>query len=66
MHQRIVTPVGQLREDLARRLDEKAIHNACRLAGHRWRHCVLTSAALIHWFIIQVLHGNTAVGDKNG
>ena len=61
MHQRIVTTVGQLRQDLARHLDKKAIHNACRQAGHRWRHCVLTPAAIIHWFIIQVLHGNTAV-----
>ena len=61
MHQRIVTTVGQLRQDLAHHLDKKAIHDACRRAGHRWRDCVLTPAAIIHWFIIQVLHGNTAV-----
>jgi len=61
MHQRIVTTVGQLRQDLAHHLDKKAIHDACRQAGHHWRDCVLTPAAIIHWFIIQVLHGNTAV-----
>jgi Transposase DDE domain len=61
MHQRIVTTVRQLRQDLARHLDDKAIHDACRQAGHRWRDCILTPAAIIHWFIIQVLHGNTAL-----
>jgi hypothetical protein len=61
MHQRIVTTVRQLRQDLARHLDQEAIHDACRQAGHRWRDCVLTPAAIVHWFIIQVLHGNTAL-----
>jgi Transposase DDE domain len=61
MHQRIVTTLRQLRQDLARHLDEKAIHDICRQAGHRWRDCLLTPAAIIHWFIIQVLHGNTAL-----
>lgn len=61
MHQRIVATVGQLRQDLARHLDDKAIHDACRQAGHCWRDCILTPAAIIHWFIIQVLHGNTAL-----
>ena len=35
MHQRIVATIGQLRQDLARHLDDKAIHDACRQAGHR-------------------------------
>jgi Transposase DDE domain len=61
MHQRIVTTVRQLRQDLARHLDEKAIHDACHRAGHRWRDRLLRPAAIIHWFIIQVLHGNTAL-----
>jgi Transposase DDE domain len=61
MHQRIVTTVRQLRQDLARHLDKKAIDDACRQAGHRWRDRHLTPAAIIHWFIIQVLHGNTAL-----
>jgi Transposase DDE domain len=61
MHQRIVTTLRQLRQDLARHLDEKAIHDACRQVGHRWRDRLLKPAAIIHWFIIQVLHGNTAI-----
>ena len=61
MHQRIVTTVRLLRQDLACHLDDKAIHDACRQAGHRWRDCILTPAAIVHWFIIQVLHGNTAL-----
>jgi hypothetical protein len=61
MHQRIVTTVGQLRQDLARHLDEIAIHDACCRVGHRWRDRLLNPAAIIHWFIIQVLHGNTAL-----
>jgi Transposase DDE domain len=61
MHQRIVATVRQLRQDLARHLDDKAIHDACSQAGHGWRDCILTPAAIVHWFIIQVLHGNTAL-----
>src|SRR5271170_4421272 len=61
MHQRIVATIHRLRQDLSRHLDQKAIHGACRQAGHRWRDCLLTPAAIIHWFIIQVLHGNTAL-----
>lgn len=61
MHQRIVNTVHQLRQDLARHLDEKAVHEACRQAGYRWRRRLLSPAAIIHWFIIQVLHGNTAL-----
>jgi Transposase DDE domain len=61
MHQRIVTTLRQLRQDLALYLDEKALHDACRQAGHRWRDRLLKPAAVIHWFIIQVLHGNTAL-----
>jgi Transposase DDE domain len=61
MHQRIVTTVRRLRQDLAHHLDQKAIHDSCRRAGHRWRDCLLTPAAIVHWFMIQVLHGNTAL-----
>src|SRR4029077_15649718 len=38
------------------------IHHACRLAGHSWcASCLLTPAAIIHGFLIQVIHGNTAL-----
>ncbi len=59
-HHRIVAALRSLRQDLAHRLDRDAIHDACRHAGHTWRDCTLTPVAVLHWFIIQVLHGNTA------
>ncbi len=31
-------------------------------AGHVWRECVLTPARTMKLFILQVLHGNTAIG----
>jgi hypothetical protein len=61
MHQRMVTTVHQLRQDLARNIGEKAIHDARHQDGHRWRGCILTPGTIIHWFSIQVLHGNTAL-----
>jgi hypothetical protein len=46
---------------LARHLDARSIDAACRQANHRWRQCRLTPVAILHWFVIQVLHGNTAL-----
>jgi hypothetical protein len=61
MHHRIDTILKQLRQDLARHLDPESIKSACRSAGHSWRECTLTPVAIIYWFVIQVLHGNTAL-----
>jgi hypothetical protein len=61
MHQRIDNALRALRQDLPSHLDEATIHTACRQVGHTWRECLLTPAAIVHWFIIQVLHGNTAL-----
>ena len=61
MHQRIDNALRALRQDLPSRLDESTIHAACRKVGHSWRKCLLTPCAIIHWFITQVLHGNTAL-----
>jgi Transposase DDE domain. len=60
MHRRIDIALRALRQDLADRLDERAIHDACRRVGHSWRACSLTPVAVLHWFLRQVLHGNTA------
>jgi hypothetical protein len=60
-HHRIRTALRSLRQDLDRRFDRDAIGAACRQAGHTWRDCTLTPVAVIHWFLIQVLHGNTAL-----
>ena len=62
MHRRISTTLNTLRQDLAAKLGCDFIHHACRQAGHSWcDRCLLTPAAIIHWFLIQVLHGNTAL-----
>ena len=62
MHRRISTTLQTLRQDLAAQLGGDFIHAACRAAGHTWcQGCLLTPAAIIHWFLIQILHGNTAL-----
>src|SRR3954469_25779531 len=62
MHHRISSTLRALRQDLAARLGDDVILVACRAAGHTWcDSCLLTPAAIIHWFLIQVLHGNTAL-----
>jgi len=61
MHHRILAALRSLRQDLAARLDEAAVHDACRLAGHTWRDCLLTPVAILRWFVVQVINGNTAL-----
>jgi hypothetical protein len=61
MHHRIDTILKQLRQDVAQRLDPESIRSACREAGHSWRRCILDPVAIVHWFVIQVLHGNTSL-----
>jgi hypothetical protein len=62
MHRRISTTLHALRQDLAARLGDDVILAACRAAGHTWcDSCLLTPAAILPWFLIQVLHGNTAL-----
>ena len=51
-----------LRQYLAARLGDDIILTACRTTGHPW--CDpgrLTPAAILHWFLIQVRYGNTAL-----
>jgi len=61
MHHRIDTILRGLRQDLAARLDPDSIRAACRQVGHRGRRCVLDPVAVVHWFVLQVLHGNTSL-----
>jgi Transposase DDE domain len=62
MHRRISTTLSALRQDLAARLGDDVILAACRASGHTWcDSALLTPAAIIPWFLIQVLHGNTAL-----
>lgn len=61
MQHRILAAPRTLRRDPATRLDEAAVHDACRRAGHRWRDRLLTPVAILRWFVVQVLNGNTAL-----
>jgi hypothetical protein len=62
MHRRISTTLNTLRQDLAAGLGGDFILKACRAAGHTWSDsCLLTPVAIIHWFLVQIFHGNTAL-----
>jgi hypothetical protein len=61
MHRRIDTALRQIRQDLDLHLDKSVITDACKQVGHVWRECLLTPFAIIHWFLLQVLNGNTAL-----
>jgi len=61
MHHRILSILRRFKQDPGRELDRSAIVDACRQVGHAWRASVLDPVATIHLFLLQVLHGNTAV-----
>ena len=61
MHHRIDTILKRLRQDVARHLDPESILAVCRSVGHTWRDTTLNPVAILHWFVTQVLHGNTSL-----
>lgn len=62
MHRRISTILNSLRQDLTAMLGADVISSACRDVGHTWHvFALLTPAAIIYWFLIQILHGNTSL-----
>ena len=61
MHHRIVSILRRLKQDPARHLDRPAIVELCRQIQHPWRTCLLDPVAMIHLFLLQILHGNTAI-----
>ena len=61
MHQRIVTAISRIRQDIGSHLSPSLIHQTCKSVGHVWRECALTPSTIIHVFLLQVLHGNTAL-----
>jgi Transposase DDE domain len=62
MHRRISTILQRLRQDLAATLGTDVILAACLAAGHTWNDdALLTPVAIVHWFLVQILHGNTAL-----
>jgi hypothetical protein len=61
MHHRIVSVLRRLKDAPAQQLDRPEIVDACRQVKHTWRSCLLDPVALIHLFLNQILHGNTAI-----
>jgi hypothetical protein len=57
----ILPALQQVREDLVKHFDRKAVERVCRELGHAWRAGPLDPYATLHLFILQVLHQNTAM-----
>jgi hypothetical protein len=53
--------LARIKDDLDPHLPPDAIESACRAAGHRWRERKLGPVETVHLFVLQVLHGNTAI-----
>ncbi len=60
MPPRFATILRRLRQDLAAELSPRAITDACKAVGHRWRRGPLNPVTTVYLFLLQVLHGNTA------
>jgi hypothetical protein len=52
--------VARFKESWHRALEEEAIRQACRDAGHRWRERDLNPVTTIRMFLAQILYGNVA------
>ena len=61
MHHRIVSILRRFQKAPAQQLDRPEILDACRQVKHTWRTCLLDPVAIIHLFLNQILHGNTAI-----
>src|SRR4051794_1993694 len=61
MHHRIVSILRRFQKAPAQQLDRPEILDACRHVKHTWRTCLLDPVAIVHLFLCQVLHGNTAI-----
>ncbi len=58
----IAEVVSQFKREWTNCLAPEAISNLCREAGLSWRERLLTPATTIQLMLLQVLHGNTAIG----
>ena len=61
MHHRILSILRRLKQEPARELDRATIVDICRRIGYSWRAGVLDPVATVHLFLLQILHGNTAL-----
>lgn len=56
----ITEVVKQFKHDWTAQLEPNAILAACRRVGYTWRERCLNPVVTIHFFFVQILHGNTA------
>src|SRR5437868_6923770 len=52
--------LGQIKQELARVLDDQTLLAACHAAGLTWRERLLDPLTTIRLFLLQIAHGNTA------
>jgi hypothetical protein len=57
----ITHALRQIKADLGQTLSNEHIADVCRTCGHKWRSRLLDPVVTVHLFILQVLHGNTAM-----
>ena len=61
MPPRIIPILHRLRQDLAATLSRDRIEQGCRHVQYSWRKRILDPATTVYLFLLQILHGNTAV-----
>jgi hypothetical protein len=58
----IAPPPLRIKRHFCKLLPEELILDACRKAKYRWRKRKFDPVITVHLFILQILHGNTAIG----
>jgi len=58
--------LAQIKDDGTAVLSEEHLTRICRQVGATWRHRTLTPVVTIYVFLLQVLHGNTALTNLPG
>ena len=53
--------VGQFKQQWARALSDETLAQACRAEGMRWHQTRLNPIITLKLFLLQILHGNTAM-----
>ena len=53
--------LARIKDDWTAQLSEAHLTRVCREAGATWRHRTLTPVVTIYVFLLQILHGNTAM-----
>jgi hypothetical protein len=57
----IPSALQRIKQDLRPYLPDRAIRDACFEVGHHWRQRQFDPVLTVHLFILQLLHGNTAL-----